>query len=325
MPKKILILRFSSIGDIVLTTPVIRCIKTQLPETEIQYATKKHYASILNANPYISKLHLFEDKKLPALMDDLAKEKFDLVIDLHNNLRTFLIKNNLNIASNTFRKINFQKWLMVKLKINRLPDKHIVDRYLDTTKELGIVNDGKGLDYFIPEKDEVPVQQLPFTHLAGYCVIVVGAKHFTKQIPMVKLEELCSKIKIPILLLGGPDDVYLGLQLENKDHFKISSACGRYNINQSAAVIKRAKYIITPDTGMMHIAAAFNKRIISIWGGTEKRLGFTPYLVNNSTSVIIENNQLSCRPCHRFGLDKCPKGHFKCMMDLDMQKVVDVL
>ncbi len=320
---KILIIRFSSIGDIVLTSPVIRCLKQQLPDSEIHYLTKTHYSQIIEGNPFVSKIYAIESS-VKEVIASLQSEKYDAIIDLHNNIRSRQVTSALKVKAFRYNKQSFKRFLLTRFKLNLLHN-HVVDRYFTAVAPLNVINDGKGLDYFIPEKDEVPVQQLPFTHLAGYCVIVVGAKHFTKQIPMVKLEELCSKIKIPILLLGGPDDVYLGLQLENKDHFKISSACGRYNINQSAAVIRRAKYIITPDTGMMHIAAAFNKRIISIWGGTEKRLGFTPYLVNNSTSVIIENNQLSCRPCHRFGLDKCPKGHFKCMMDLDMQKVVDVL
>ncbi len=320
---KILIIRFSSIGDIVLTSPVVRCLKQQLSSCELHYLTKVHFQQILEANPAISKIYAIE-KDVKEVIPALKAEKYDVIIDLHNNIRSRQISAALKTKTYRYDKQRIKRFLLTQFKINLL-NNHVVDRYFTAVTPLQVINDGKGLDYFIPEKDNVTMQQMPFTHLAGYCVIVVGAKHFTKQIPMVKLEELCSKIKIPILLMGGPDDVYMGLQLENMDPFKISSACGRYNINQAAAVIKRAKYVITPDTGMMHIAAAFNKRIISIWGGTEKRLGFTPYLMNNTTSVIIENNQLSCRPCHKHGLDKCPKGHFKCMMDLDMQKVVDVL
>ena len=327
MPKKILILRFSSIGDIVLTTPVMRCIKTQLPETEIQYATKKHYASILNANPYISKLHLFEDKKLPALMDDLAKEKFDLVIDLHNNLRTFLIKNNLNIASNTFRKINFQKWLMVKLKINRLPDKHIVDRYLDTTKELGIVNDGKGLDYFIAENDIVSISSLPSSHQNGFVAVVIGALHYTKKLPNEKLIELCNQIKQPIILIGGKEDFENG-EIISSSKQNIYNACGKYSINQSASLIQQSLKVITHDTGMMHIAAAFKKDIISIWGNTIPEFGMYPYFGDERTleqqrsaNKMLEIKGLYCRPCSKIGFEKCPKGHFKCMREIQFDMI----
>lgn len=327
MPKKILILRFSSIGDIVLTTPVMRCIKTQLPDTEIHYATKKQYASILNANPYLSKLHLFEDKKLPTLMDDLAKEKFDLVIDLHNNLRTFLIKNNLNIASNSFRKINFQKWLMVTLKINRLPDKHIVDRYLDTAKELGIVNDGKGLDYFISENEIVSIASLPPSHQNGFVAVVIGALHYTKKLPNEKLIELCNKINQPIILIGGKEDFENG-EIISSSKQNILNACGKYSINQSASLIQQSLKVITHDTGMMHIAAAFKKDIISIWGNTIPEFGMYPYFGNERTleqqrsaNKILEIKGLYCRPCSKIGFEKCPKGHFKCMREIQFDSI----
>ncbi len=322
MPKKILILRFSSIGDIVLTTPVLRCIKTQFPETEIHYATKKQYASILSANPYITKLHVFEDKKLPVLMDALAKEKFDLVIDLHHNLRTFLIKNNLNIPSSSFKKINFQKWLMVQLKINRLPEKHIVDRYLDAANELGIVNDGKGLDYFIPANEIADVSALPVSFQNGFTAVVIGALHYTKKLPNEKLIELCSKINRPILLIGGKEDFQNG-EIIAASKQTILNTCGKYSINQSASLIEKAEKIYTHDTGMMHIAAALKKDIISIWGNTIPEFGMYPYFGNTaslqqqrSAHKILEINGLSCRPCSKIGFEKCPKGHFKCMREI---------
>jgi len=319
---KILIIRFSSIGDIVLTSPVIRCIKNQVANSEVHYLTKNSFKEILTANPYISKIYSIENE-VSEVMDLLIKEHYDLIIDLHDNIRSRQVSLALKAKTYRYNKQRFKRFLLTQFKINLL-NNHVVDRYFGAVKKLNVINDGKGLDYFIPEKDEIPPAKLPFTHIAGFCVIVIGAKHFTKQIPKEKLEELCTKITIPIMLIGGLEDAYLGTQLESIDNFKIYNACGKLNINQSASIIKRAKFIITPDTGMMHIAAAFNKRIISVFGSTEKRLGFTPYN-NNANSVMIENNNLNCRPCHKHGLDKCPKGHFKCMLDLDMHKVIDVL
>ncbi len=319
---KILIIRFSSIGDIVLTSPVIRCLKNQLANCEIHYLTKHSYKDMLVANPYITKVFAIENE-VSEVMDALTKEHYDLIIDLHDHLRSHQVSLTLKVKTYRYNKQRFKRFLLTQFKINLL-NNHVVDRNFSAVKKLNVINDGKGLDYFIPEQDEIPPAKLPFTHLAGYCVVVIGAKHFTKQIPTKKLEELCAKISIPIMLIGGLDDAYLGTQLESIDQFKIYNACGKFNINQSASIIKKAKYVIAPDTGMMHIAAAFNKRIISIFGGTDKRLGFTPYN-NNANSVMIENTNLSCRPCHKHGLAACPKGHFKCMNDLDMQKVIDVL
>lgn len=328
MPKKILVIRFSSIGDIVLTTPVLRCLKTQLADVEIHYATKKQYFSIVEANPYINKIHVFEDKKLPTLLQQLSDEKFDLVLDLHNNLRSFLIRSNLNIESRRFNKINFQKWLMVNFKINKLPKKHIVDRYLDTTKELGIINDGKGLDHFIPEKDKIEMNSFPVKFQTGYDVFVIGAKHFTKKLPTERVMEICSQISRPIILIGGKEDAEAGEKIASGNPEKIINACGKYNINQSASIIAQSELVITNDTGMMHIAAALKKDIISIWGNTIPEFGMYPYYGNTlslddqkSNHRILEVKGLPCRPCSKIGFDSCPKGHFKCMLENDLSSL----
>ncbi len=319
---KILFIRFSSIGDIVLTSPVIRCVKNQLPDAEIHFLTKDVFKEILVANPYVSKLHTIRDS-VAEVISDLQAEQFDLIIDLHNNIRSHQITSILKVKTHRYNKQRIKTFLLTSFNWNLL-NNHVVDRYFSAVQPLEVINDGKGLDYFIPEEEEVAVQNLPFTHLAGYAALVIGAKHFTKQIPKDKLVELFEGINMPIMLIGGVEDAYLGTQLEALDKFKIYNGCGKFSINQSASIIKKAKVVITPDTGMMHIAAALNKRIISIWGGTDKRLGYTPYH-SSASSVIIENSSLTCRPCHRYGRDKCPKGHFKCMNDLSMQKVLDIL
>src|SRR5262245_21716119 len=141
---KILILRFSSIGDIVLTTPVPRCVKTQLENVEVHYATKAQYRSILESNPYVDKVFLLGGN-LNDLVSELRKEKYDVILDLHNNLRTRILKWKLGVKSYSFDKLNIEKWLMVNFKINKLPDVHIVDRYLETAKSLGVKNDALGL------------------------------------------------------------------------------------------------------------------------------------------------------------------------------------
>ena len=149
---KVLLLRFSSIGDIVLTTPVIRTVKTQVDNVEVHFATKKSYKTLLESNPYVDKAH-YLGESLRDFIAELRKEKFDFIIDLHNNLRTRIIKLALGVKSSSYEKLNFEKWLMVTFKINKLPHVHIVERYLATAAPLGVKNDSLGLDYFIPEKD----------------------------------------------------------------------------------------------------------------------------------------------------------------------------
>jgi len=327
---KFLILRFSSIGDIVLTTPVMRCLKKKFPGAEIHYATKKAFHSIVKNNPYISKVHLLEDSVF-ELIKDLKAEQFDYVIDLHHNQRTWLIKSLLGAKSFSFDKINFEKWLIVNFKINKLPPVHIVDRYLSTCKSLGVENDGEGLEYFISAEDEVDVQSLPIEFRNGYTGWVIGAKHNTKKFPIDKIANALNEVGQPVILMGGKEDNEIAEQVMAKtNHKTIYNACGKYTLNQSASLVKQAMLIATNDTGLMHIAAAFKKPIISIWGNTIPEFGMTPYYGKNYASQIIRSKQfevlnLGCRPCSKLGYEDCPKGHFKCMNLIDEGEVVKAL
>ena len=315
--KKILIIRFSSIGDIVLTTPVIRCVKKQFPDAEVHYVTKEVFKNILIHNPYIDKVHTFKED-ISELYEPLKAENFDVVIDLHKNLRSLRLKQKLKAKNYSFDKLNLQKFLAVNFKqINKLPNKHIVDRYFDTVAPLGIKSDGKGLDHFIHQNDRVDVSSLLTDHLQKtFVALVVGGSYFTKKIPLNKLSEICKNSKLPIIVLGGKEDKPVGDELQ-KQFPQLINTCGQYTINQSASIIEQAEWVVSSDTGLMHIAAAYNKKIISMWGNTIPEFGMSPYLPNLENK-ILEVKNLSCRPCSKLGYKKCPKGHFKCMNDLDV-------
>jgi len=317
---KFLILRFSSIGDIVLTTPVVRNLKNQVEGAEIHYLTKPQFAAILEHNSYIDKVHLLK-KSFSETVQELKYEHFDYVIDLHRNIRTARFKNRLKIISFSFNKLNWEKWLMVNFKKNKLPDLHIVDRYMDTLKVFDIENDNYGLDYFIPAKDEVDVTSISKELNKGYVAVVVGAYHNTKKLTKEKLVAICKQINKPILLLGGPDNHIEGEQVKKELGENIFNACGKYSINQSASLIKQANVVLTPDTGLMHIASAFKRKIISVWGNTIPEFGMYPYLPNPQ-SEIVEVKDLACRPCSKIGFKECPKKHFKCIKDLDENYIV---
>jgi len=318
---KILIIRFSSIGDIVLTTPVIRNLKQQGEDIEIHYLTKKKYAAILENNPYIDKLHLL-DNSISKTIDELRKEYFHYIIDLHKNLRTKRVKLGLRTISFDFDKINLAKWLIVNLKINKLPSMHIVDRYMDTIKFFIDKNDNKGLDYFIPEKDEVDILDFPDIFNKQYIAFAIGAQHFTKRLPKEKIISICKKIQQPIVLLGDKNDAIIGEEIKKSVGNNIYNACGKYNLNQSASIVKQAKLLISHDTGLMHIASALKKKIISIWGNTIPEFGMYPYFAGEG-SEIIEVKNLKCRPCSKIGYKKCPKNHFNCMNNIDEDNIVN--
>jgi ADP-heptose:LPS heptosyltransferase len=312
---KILIIRFSSIGDIVLTTPIIRAIKQQIQGVELHYITKQKFSSVIEANPYIDKIHTIKDS-IFEITHQLKKENFDYVIDLHHNMRTLKLKWILGKKSFSFRKLNWEKFLIVYFKINKLPKLHIVDRYFETLYSIGVKNDSQGLDYFISEKDIVNVSSyLPTYFQNGYTVLVVGGSYFTKQIPINKLKEFCERSSKPLVLLGGKEDALNAEEVHKAFLGKTINLCGQLNINQSASIIQQAEQVITSDTGLMHIAAAFKKNIISVWGNTIPEFGMGVYLPSNN-SKIVEVKNLPCRPCSKLGHHSCPKKHFKCMNDI---------
>jgi len=314
---KFLVIRFSSIGDIVLTTPVLRHLKQEVEDAEIHYLTKAVNASLLEANPNIDRIHIY-DGDVKACINMLREEGIDFVIDLHHNLRSARIKHGLKRISFSVDKLNWKKWLYVNLKIDRMPDRHMVDRNLDTIRTFIEKQDEQGLDYFIPENSEIDIAGLPRPFREGYIGLSIGAQHETKMLPVESLVKLCQKLQYPVLILGGPGDQdrgdFIVSSLPEKD---ILNACGHYSIHESASLVKQARVLITNDTGLMHIGAAFHKKIISVWGNTVPRFGMYPYRAHPS-SLQFEVSKLSCRPCSKIGYQKCPKGHFKCMLEQDL-------
>jgi len=326
---KILFIRFSSIGDIVLTTPIIRCVRQQYPDAEIHFLVKQSFKPVLIANPYINVIHTL-DKDLKETIAQLKTDKFDYVIDLHRNLRTLRVKQSLDVPAYTFDKLNFKKWLYVNFKWKVMPDKSIVERYFEGLKELTIKNDGEGLDYFIPEQSKTKLEDIPYGHSVGFVGCVIGGSYFTKKLPVQKWKEFVALCPYPIILLGGPEDRDDGNMIVEADTAKVYNACGKFNLNESADLVRRARVVVSNDTGLMHIAAAFKKPIVSLWGNTTPEMGMFPYYGFNNLnqnvsrlSVMLEVKHLSCRPCSKIGYHKCPKKHFKCMNDISAEQMTE--
>ncbi|HYM94880.1 MAG TPA: glycosyltransferase family 9 protein [Chitinophagaceae bacterium] len=326
---KFLIIRFSSIGDIVLTTPVIRCLKKQVPGAEVHFLVKNSFRSVLEHNPYIDKLHVL-NHSWELMIHELADENYNYIIDLHHNARTLRIKNVLKKKSFSFYKLNIEKYIYTSIKFNILPKIHIVDRYLKTVESFEVKNDGAGLDYFIDENDQIKKEDIPTSHYAGYIGCVIGAAHGTKHFPLHKWKEFCKKMDHPIILLGGNQDVAIAKEIASWDPVKVYNACGKFSINESADLVRRAKLIVSNDTGLMHIAAAFKKPIISLWGNTVPSFGMYPYYGANYLDSqkrlpyeIVQVNKLWCRPCSKIGYKKCPLGHFKCMEKISVESLVE--
>ncbi|MBR4147742.1 MAG: glycosyltransferase family 9 protein [Bacteroidales bacterium] len=321
--KKILLIRFSSIGDIVLTTPVVRCLCQQLPEVELHVLTKSSYQAIYAANPNINKVYEFSGN-MKEVVRRLRGEHYDFIVDLHKNWRSWRVRMALHRPSASFPKLDFQKFLYTKLKIGKLPQVHIVDRYFKAVEKLGVHNDGQGLDFFFGEGDEMHYEDLPETFRDGFVAVVIGGQHATKILPEEKVVEVCETLDCPVILVGGPEDAPRGDRIVQKVGKNVGNSCGRLTVGQSAFLLKLADAVLTNDTGMMHIAAALRKPIVSVWGNTVPEFGMYPYLPQGMTpSVIIENKELRCRPCDKLGYAKCPKGHFDCMYSLDSKEIAE--
>ena len=318
---KYLVVRFSSIGDIILTTPVLRHLKNQVEDAEIHFLTKSTFASLLEANPYVDHIHSFEGD-MKKCIRDLRALQFDYIIDLHHSARSARVKFGLKRMDFTVNKLNREKWILVNLKVDRLPPVHMVDRNLDTIRTFISERDQEGLDYFIPEKDEIKSSELPEIYKTGFIGLAIGAQHETKKLPVESLIELCKKLKYPVIILGGPSDRDIGEQITSALPEKtILNSCGQYNLHQSASLVKQSNVLITHDTGLMHIGAAFHKKIISIWGNTVPQFGMTPYRAHPA-SQQFEVIELKCRPCSKIGYQKCPKKHFNCMLKQDLEGIV---
>jgi len=321
---KILVIRFSSIGDIVLTTPVLRCIKKQKPETQIHYITKDKYKTLLEHSPYIDNIYTFTIS-ITEIVKDLEKEKYDLLIDLHNNIRSLTLKLALRRPSTSFHKLNLRKWLTVRLKKNFMPDVHITSRYLKTVSTLGISDDKLGLDFFVNSQTLIPDFCIDFMkHYPEFYVFAIGGTYYTKKCTPDKIIEIINKIQRPVILIGGEEDTEAASLISKASLAKLLNTSGLLDIHQSALVMKEAKCVLSHDTGMMHIAAALHKPLVSIWGNTIPEFGMYPlYPEHFSPSpAIIENKQLTCRPCSKLGFDACPKKHFKCMNEIDIELII---
>ena len=287
--QKILIVRFSSIGDIILTTPLVRCLKLQLNAT-VHYLTKEKYSNLLIRNQNIDKLILLNEN----LTSDLKKENYDLVVDLHNNIRSYKIKKSINALTYTISKNTFKRYLLIYFGINLL-NNHIVDRYFNTVKKINVINDDKGIDYDIDAKNDIN-----FNINQQYITWCIGGSYIQKRLSIKQIVEVIKKIDLPIVLLGGDEERSSALEIINQiNSDKIYNFCGESTIDQSAYLIKNSKLFLTNDTGLMHIATSFAVPIIAFWGCTKPTLGFSAYRPKAKVYDIISD--ISDIPCSKHG------------------------
>lgn len=314
--NRILIIRLSSLGDILLTTPFIRSLKSKFPKISIDVLIREEYADTLKLNNYLDNLYFYnKDEQINKnLIESLKLNNYDFVIDLQNNLRSRKITKVLNIDYARFFKHSFDKFLLVNFKINRLkPEENIPARYAKTIKDFSL--DNKRLDLFT---DRFPDKKIAGkNNLIGFCP---GARHFTKRWPKENFIELGNKLSdsgYTVLLFGGKSDRELCSEISRQINGSIDLSNDN-NLLQTVADMKLCKIIICNDSGLMHVASSTNAKVVAIFGSTVKEFGFTPYKCDH---LILENNSLTCRPCSHIGRESCPKKHFECMKSLKPETV----
>ncbi len=314
---KVLIIRFNSIGDIVLTSPVINALSEN--GYEIHYLCKALFSSLLDNNPKVEKVWELKDS-LDEVVNELKKQSFDYVLDLHNNLRSTQVKRALGVKSFKLDKPRVQNWLLTNVGLFKKQRKHIVDRFIEVAQPLLKTYDKPKVQFFIPKQIREECDQL---HLPDkFICINVGAAFYTKAIPKEHLERIIKSIKLPSVLIGGPNELSIGEFLVRANS-KTINLVGQLKIEGSAEIISRSLGVVTGDTGMMHIAAALNKKVWAVFGSTHPLLGFTPYYNSGNKSTIFRNTNISCSPCTKQGRKKCPKTHFKCMFELDINQIIE--
>ncbi len=339
--SKILIIRFSSIGDIILASPLIRSVKLTYPDAQIDFIVRKEYAELVKFNPYLSNIIEFDsDKRYKGMQEITAKintNAYSIILDIQNNFRSkFLSYRSKTKKISHLNKRATLRFLLTNFKINLYRDYvSVADRYLETVKELYVPNDGKGLDVFIPDNIISSVEKKLSNYSLSKNDFIIGiapsAKHNTKKWMLDRYEELIvrliEKYKARILVFGGKDDKHeTDTIVDNANKIlgnrAVINYAGKISLLENAAMFDYCNAVVTNDTGLMHLAAARKRKVIAIFGPTVKEFGFFPYGTEN---IVVENNTVKCRPCSYHGTNSCPPKHFKCMKDITTDKVYDAV
>jgi heptosyltransferase-2 len=331
--KRILVIRLSSLGDAILTSHALRCIRNAHPNATLDIVTYSEFTQVFEFNPHLNNVFGLPRKLgLSAVyyfIDSIIKEngKYDVVIDLQGKIKSVIIR---NVASNHalhFEKNRFKKKLFVNFKKNLLPQRNIAERYVDTCSPLGVIDDGLGLELWLPEENSAKVyspEQRKYAQKDKYLIgIAPGAKHLTKRFPAEKFAEVCNKLSARInaefCFIGSKSEKPLFEEIKNASSAVFINDTGSETILESARLLSRCDLLISNDSAPVHIAAARRTPVVVIFSSTVPAFGFAPF---RTPSRIIET-EIDCRPCSHIGRTECPKGHLNCLMMIEPESIVE--
>lgn len=299
MISRILVIRLSSLGDIILSFPLLSKLKRKYPDSEITFLSKDEYAELLDLNPLIDTV-----MKLNSVN---SKNDFDIVIDLQNNFRSRRFLKNFSGKIFRYKKDNLEKFLLVNFKVDLF--KEVVPVYEKYIRSLdGMISDfsfeSSMLDY---RKERVFENE--------YTIIAPCSRHFTKTYPKEKfIEFIKANSNKTFVLVGSESQIDISIcNFISSECDNVLNYCGKANFGELCNLIFNSERVITNDSSILHLSEAIGKPVTALFGSTVKQFGFFPQLEN---SVVIENKDLKCRPCSHIGRSSCPKKHFRCMGEL---------
>ncbi|MBN1466742.1 lipopolysaccharide heptosyltransferase II [candidate division KSB1 bacterium] len=331
--SKILIIRSSSIGDILLASPLLRLLRRRFQTACIDFVVKKQFYDLLRMNPNIDHIHTFDPHAGISSLIDLKKrirdERYDLVIDIHDNFRSHYLRSIARAQIVKIKKYKWPRFFLVTCGWNFysavVP---VYQRYLYTVSHLGITDDGLGLDFYLDPDVQTSIHArlgdagFQFDRLT--LCIAPGASFATKRWPVdsfaLVAKRAADELDAQIVLLGDVKDAELTHYIAGQVERSVYDLAGQLTLMESACALRFAHLMLTNDTGLMHLATAFKMPTIAIFGPTVKELGFFPVGPHAS---VIERTGLSCRPCTHTGRKKCPKKHFKCMREISPEQIFD--
>jgi heptosyltransferase-2 len=329
-PAKILIIRFSSIGDILLATPLIRVLHQKFPDAQIDFLTKSKYAELLETNPFLHRVIRYDATTKRAglrhLKQEIIRENYDWLIDIHKNPRTVYLKYRDHIPVHfSIRKYRLKRFLLVKLKINLFSNViPVYQRYLEPLKNYGIQDDQKGLEFYIDPQIRSRIDEKyadfwrKYPRIIG---IVPGAGYPTKRWLTERFAKvadfLVETLGVGIIIPGGKEDKPLQQEIFSLMKYPALGLAGELTLQESAAALDHCELVISNDTGLMHLTAALKKKLVAIFGNTSREFGFYPC----APQQIVLEKELPCRPCTHLGFRQCPDKHFKCMRDISVEEV----
>lgn len=316
--RSVLVVRLSAIGDIVLTTPVLTELHRAFPQARIDFCTKAPFAPLVASNPAVASV-VTPESNTPGTA-------YDLVVDLQNNRRSrALIRKIRTTEARRYHKRNWKKVLLVHFKINVSEGYHsVVERYGEALEGLTPKISAPCALYPSPEDRAFAAGALGSN--APVLAVCFGANHFTKRYPLDRFARIVELVTAAtparVLLLGGKEDEpeaqRLMALLPEAARSRVQSLAGKASLMQSAALLERSSLVLTNDTGLMHIASAFGRKLFVIFGSSVKAFGFMPW---GAEYELFETPGLACRPCSHIGRGTCPKGHFRCMMEIAPERI----